>query len=301
MEIQSIFWLIGGDLRQHWLARHLAEEEQEVHCYGLDAQLLPKDQVNLHIESNLQSIGTKEAIILLPLPLQNKEGNLSAPFHPEPLPLEAVFAQLSTKQLLFGGQVKPPVQAMAKEYRLQLYDYFAREELAIANAVPTAEGCIQIAMERLPVTLQDARILLLGYGKVASATAQRLGSLGAKVTIAARSYPQLEQARADGFNTDRITELVGGLCCYDCVVNTVPAPILGEAELEDMNPACPIIDLASLPGGVDLVAAQKLERTVIPALSLPGKVAPATASRSILRSIYHMLEEFQEGKDSDSL
>lgn len=301
MKIQSSFWLIGGDLRQHWLARHLAEEGQEVHCYGLDPQLLPKDQDNLTIEPNLQTIPTEEAIILLPLPLQNKDGNLSAPFHPEPLSLEEVFASLNTKQLLFGGQVKPPVQAMAKEYRLQLYDYFAREELAIANAVPTAEGCIQIAMERLPVTLQDARILILGYGKVASATAQRLGALGAKLTIAARRFPQLEQARADGFNTDRISQLVGGLCCYDCIINTVPAPILGEAELEDMDPSCPVIDLASLPGGVDLMAAQRLERTVIPALSLPGKVAPATASLAILRSIYHMLEEFQEGKDSDSL
>ena len=29
-----------------------------------------------------------------------------------------------------------------------MLDYFAREELAVANAVPTAEGAVQLAMEQ---------------------------------------------------------------------------------------------------------------------------------------------------------
>ena len=32
------------------------------------------------------------------------------------------------------------VYTMVKERGLTIYDYFAREELAVANAVPTAEG-----------------------------------------------------------------------------------------------------------------------------------------------------------------
>ena len=75
------------------------------------------------------------------------------------------------------------------------------------------------------------------------------------------------------------------------VVNTVPAPVLGETELKDLRPDCLIIDLASKPGGVDRKAADRLGRQVIWALSLPGKVAPVTAGAAIKSTIYNMLQE----------
>lgn len=48
-------------------------------------------------------------------------------------------------------------------------DYLQREELAIANSVPTAEGAIQLAMEELPITISGARCLITGYGRVGQA------------------------------------------------------------------------------------------------------------------------------------
>ena len=52
-----------------------------------------------------------------------------------------------------------------------------------------------------------------------------------------------------------------------------------------------MIDLASAPGGVDHQAAEELGIRVIPALSLPGRVAPKTAGEIIKETIYHMMEE----------
>ena len=86
-------------------------------------------------------------------------------------------------------------------------------------------------------------------------------------------------------------QLEGWLCCYDLVVNTVPARILSEEDLEDLRPGCLVIDLASKPGGVDLEAAARLGVKVIWALSLPGKVAPVTAGKSIKITIYNILHE----------
>ena len=67
--------------------------------------------------------------------------------------------------------------------------------------------------------------------------------------------------------------------------------MLGRGELEAVKPDCLILDLASKPGGVDLGAAGELGLTVIWALSLPGKVAPATAGAAIKSTIYNMLRE----------
>ena len=193
--------------------------------------------------------------------------------------------------MLCGGRVDPVTAALAAERGLTVRDYFAREELAVANAVPTAEGAIQIAMEQLPITIHGARVLVVGFGRVSRALTQRLAALGAKVTVAARRYESLAWAQASGYGTEQTGQLAGWLCGYDLVVNTVPALVLGEAELADLKPDCLVLDLASKPGGVDLEAARRLGRTVIWALSLPGKVAPVTAGAAIKNTIYHMLHE----------
>lgn len=48
----------------------------------------------------------------------------------------------------------------------------------VANAVPTGEGAVQVAMEELPFTLHSARVLILGFGRVGKLTAHRMGALG---------------------------------------------------------------------------------------------------------------------------
>ena len=52
-----------------------------------------------------------------------------------------------------------------------------------------------------------------------------------------------------------------------------------------------VADLASKPGGVDFDAAARLGVKAFWALSLPGKVAPVTAGKSIKTTIYNILTE----------
>ena len=185
----------------------------------------------------------------------------------------------------------PDTRALAQARGLTIHDYFAREELAVANAVPTAEGAVQLAMEHLPITIHGSRVLVLGFGRVGRITAQRFAALGARVSVAARKYDQLAWAQAMGFDPQPLSHLAGWLCGYDLVVNTIPAPVLTRRELEDLKPDCLILDLASKPGGVDQTAAGELGLAVIWALALPGKVAPVTAGAAIQTAIYNMLQE----------
>ena len=160
-----------------------------------------------------------------------------------------------------------------------------------ANAVPTAEGALQLAMEHLPITIHGSRVLVLGFGRVGRLTAQRFQALGARVSAAARRYDQLSWAQAMGLGAEHLEQMGGWLCGYDLVVNTIPARILNRRELCELKPDCLILDLASKPGGVDLEAAGDLGLTVIWALSLPGKTAPVTAGKAIRDTIYNMLRE----------
>lgn len=278
------FWILGGDPRQAALAKAVAEDGHMVHTYALEQGVDPSLAAH-----DLTHLGDADCVVL-PLPVNQGE-LLNAPLSAQSLPLTQVLDALAPGQLVCAGMVSPALQAEADTRGLRLVDYFAREELAVANAVPSSEGAIQIAMEELPITLHGARVLVVGFGRLGKALAQQLHGLGAQVSVAARRCDHLAWAQVQGYGTERSDQLDRWLCGYDLVINTVPAPILGSKELADLKPGCLVIDLASKPGGVDFEAAGALGIKVIWALSLPGKVAPVTAGLAVRDTIYNILTE----------
>lgn len=282
------FWVLGGDRRQAALARALAEDGHTVHAFALKLpEALPP---TLSEETTLARCERADCIVL-PLPVSDGAGRLNAPLGEGEVPLDQLMAQLPPRPYLCGGRVDGETRRLAEVNGLTLRDYFAREELAVANAVPTAEGAVQLAMERLPITIHGARVLILGYGRVGQLTARRFSALGARVTVAARRCEALAWARAEGCAGESLDRLRGWLCGYDLVINTIPAPVLGREELADLKEGCLVLDLASRPGGVDRQAAAQLGIHPIHALGLPGKVAPVTAGLAIKTTIYLMLRE----------
>lgn len=120
------FWLLGGDLRQEKLAGLLRADGHRVHTYALG-------------ESDPDLAQAAEAdCVVLPLPVRGADGALNAPMGEGRYPLEEVFARLAPGPFLCGGMVDAQTQALAARHGLTVHDYFRREELAVANAVPTA-------------------------------------------------------------------------------------------------------------------------------------------------------------------
>jgi len=280
------FWVVGGDLRQAKLAQLLQNDGHSVHTYALEQAQIP----HLEPEFDLTRIQFADCVIL-PLPVTADGTHLNTPLSENRFLLSQFLDVLHPGQLLCAGRVDETFSAMAQERNLLLQDYFTREELAVANAVPTAEGAIQIAMEELPITLHGARTLVIGFGRLGKLLAHRLTALGAKVSVSARKWSDLAWAEAYGYGIEQTDYLDGWLCPYSLIINTVPAPVLNRLRLSELEPNCLVIDLASKPGGVDLDAAQQLGVKVIWALSLPGKVAPVTAGKAILNTIYNILRE----------
>lgn len=85
--------------------------------------------------------------------------------------------------------------------------------------------------------------------------------------------------------------LAGRLSAFQLIFNTVPAPVLGAAELSSLSTGCLVIDLASLPGGISADAKQPAGCRLLHALSLPGRVAPLSAARAIHDTVLTILQE----------
>ena len=280
-------WVAGGDPRQAALAALLADDGHSVHTYALERGAGTK------CEPSLDGADRADCVVL-PLPAAGADGKLNTPLSADSHELPEVLDALRPGQLVCAGMAGEGLKRMAEERDLVLRDYFAREELAVLNAIPTAEGAIQIAMEELPITLHDARVLVVGCGRLGKALAPRLRALGARVWVSARRYEQRAAAESMGLGSEGVDHLPDWLCSYDLVFNTVPARILGVEELAALKEGALVIDLASRPGGVDMDAAAALGVRVIWALSLPGKVAPVTSGRYIKDTIYHIMEESEQ-------
>ncbi|MDR0935696.1 MAG: dipicolinate synthase subunit DpsA [Oscillospiraceae bacterium] len=211
-----------------------------------------------------------------------------------PLPFEwddQIMRTLKPSQRIFAGRVRPLDIERAKAVNLHIRDYFAREELAVLNAVATVEGALEIAMRETAVTVWHSEVLVIGFGRLGKLLAHRLHAMGARVVVSARSYADKAWIAAYGYEAADSANLNTGLSAFDLIFNTVPADILGREQLAGINLNCLCIDLASKPGGIDINTASELGIRAIWALSLPGRVAPVTSSEIIKDTIYHMLDE----------
>ena len=218
--------------------------------------------------------------ILLPLPLEQAD-----------LPLAQLLGTAKPGALALGGKVTDSARTIARAAGVELVDYFARPELTVYNAIPTAEGCIGILLERRSRTLWGAAVLVLGFGPVGRALAVRLAALGARVTVAARRPVQRAMAEELGLRAVSLTDLAAA---FDTVVNTIPAPVLTTQVLAALPKGSLIVDLASKPGGTDFAAARRLGHTALHALSLPTVWAPETAGEALARTVQTILQEREE-------
>lgn len=218
--------------------------------------------------------------ILLPLPLDDEQAGLAQ-----------LLRAAKPDAIAFGGKISPKVRTMAAGAGILLLDYFARPELAVLNAIPTAEGTLALLFAHRSSTLWGAQILVLGFGRVAQPLASRLLALGAHVTIAARGAQQRAAARSIGCAAVELAALPQHLPRFATVINTVPAMVLPALHLAALPQGALVIDLASRPGGVDFAAAKAQGLQAIHALSLPAACAPESAGAFVAQTVLEMIAE----------
>jgi dipicolinate synthase subunit A len=157
------FCILGGDLRSIKLADLIAADGNCVHIFGYDAANF--DIAIKQSNTIAQAINDAE-IIIGPIPCSNDNENINAPFHNEKISINETFKFINKNQLFLAGRISDKISHLAQVYNIFTIDLLQREEMAILNAIPTAEGAIQIAMEELPITLHNSNVLLLGYGRL---------------------------------------------------------------------------------------------------------------------------------------
>lgn len=278
------FGIIGGDKRQLYCARSIADDGCSVLLSGFDKC----DNLMGLQNTDIETLARKSEAIILPLPVTSDGTYINTPLSDNKLKITESLTKLLADKPIFCGMKDRLIASSDLWSNLRIYDYGGREEFAVENAVPTSEGAIELAMHEYDGTINGARCLVAGYGRIGRVLSDMLYGLGAKVYVGARKQKDLAFIRAKGMNAVNIENLSGN---YDIIFNTVPHLIFDAHRLAKSAMGAIVIDLASLPGGVDFNAAKRLSIKAIHALSIPGKVAPKAAGIIIKNAVYNIIEE----------
>ena len=160
------------------------------------------------------------------------------------------------------------------------YDLLQQEGYLAKNAAITAHCALQLAAQRLPLTLEGCPVLVLGWGRIGKILAKLLHATGADVTVAVRKESQRAMLEALGYTAVPLPLEEYLLPQFRVIFNTVPAPVLSTAGLSYCRPNCVKLELASKDGmeGSDILIAR----------GLPGKMAPESSGKLIARTVMRL-------------
>lgn len=252
------FCIIGGDLRNFYLAKQLLSKGNNVSLFGFEN--IEKNNVN---ENNIESSN----VIVLPMPFTKDNKNLNLVYSDNKIPVNEFIEKLNEK-IIFSGNLETKYIEKLKRNNCKIIDIMKDEEFAILNAIPTAEATIEIMLKNSRKALQSCNCLVMGFGRIGKILSNKLKSLNANVTCIPMNGEEKAWAIAYGQN---IVNSNINLYEYDIIVNTIPKDILKE-KLRKVNKETLIIDVASKPYGIDRKIVEEEKLNFIEALALPREI-----------------------------
>lgn len=181
-----------------------------------------------------------------------------------------LITETNNDKTVIGGAFTDKWTQYLQMHEITYFDLMKEEKVAQKNAYITAEATVAEILKYSDYSICGQKIIVCGYGRCGKCVADLLAVMGAKVTVLARSAKARRAARCDGHEAVDFSYGPEEVYGAHTIVNTVPAQVIREPMIQEMHKDTVIIDIASRPGGVDLVATERQDIKVVAALGLPG-------------------------------
>lgn len=282
--------VVGGDARQLELIRKLSEWDANLVLIGFD-QLDHGFTGALKVEIEDAEFEEMDAL-LLPVSGTGLEGKVETIFSNKEIVLTSQHLKRTPKHCtIYSGISNDFLDQCVKDSNRKLVKLFERNDVAIYNSLPTAEGTLMMVIQNTDVTIHDSNVMVLGFGRTGMTVARIMSSLGAHVKVGARRSEHLARITEMGLEPFYMKDLGKEVQETDICINTIPAQVLNAKILSQMSISALIIDLASKPGGTDFRYADKRGIKALLAPGLPGIVAPKTAGQILAKVLQPLLIE----------
>ncbi|NUK29167.1 dipicolinic acid synthetase subunit A [Parageobacillus sp. VR-IP] len=280
--------IIGGDARQLEVIRKLVELDAKLSLVGFD-QLAHHFTGATKLQIDEVDFADLDAIIL-PVHGTTLEGKVNTVFSHEQIPFtEEMLVKTPKHCTVYSGISNSYLDNLMKKAGRKYVQLFERDDVAIYNSIPTAEGTIMIVIQHTDFTIHGSRVAVLGFGRIGMTVARTFAALGAKVKVGARRSEHLARITEMGLTPFHLNDLEKEVQDIDICINTIPHLIVTASVIAKMPAHTLIVDLASKPGGTDFRYAEKRGVKAILAPGLPGVVAPKTAGQIIANVLSQLL------------
>lgn len=185
------------------------------------------------------------------------------------------------EKLLVTGSLNEKIITKFNENKINYLDILEFEEFSILNAEATSEGAIKKALDMSNNTLNDLKILILGFGRIGKCLAHNLTGFTSNIYVEARKEKDIAFIKTMGYNEVDLSDLDNYLGEMDIIFNTIPSVILDKNRLDKLKKSVCIIDLASAPGGVDFEYSKNKGINTCWYLGVPSKDFPESAAKYI--------------------
>ncbi|ENH96538.1 dipicolinate synthase subunit A [Gracilibacillus halophilus YIM-C55.5] len=277
--------IIGGDARYLPLIHTLNKND------SVDLELIGFDQVEQsytgvkQLRINELRLETLDAVIL-PITGIDDQGIVETVFSKETIYLtKDWFDQLPKHCEVFTGIANQTLIQYTSASQLSLNKLMERDDVAIYNSIPTAEGAVMLAIQHTDITIHQSNVYVFGMGRVGETCATVFSGLGANVSVISTDEKDLARAFERGWTSYHLNDVHKYINQCDVLINTIPAHVVDISIIQEMQAHAIIIDLASKPGGIDFDYAKTRGIHAIHALGLPGLVAPKTAGEILAHCI----------------
>ncbi|WP_404328670.1 dipicolinic acid synthetase subunit A [Mesobacillus maritimus] len=281
--------IVGGDVRQIEVAKIFSKKGAKVSLVGFTQVV---DDSIEKIKCGIQEIDFSQVdAILVPVSGIDHEGKVEARYSDGEIALTKDHLENTPEHcVIYTGIKTPYLTNLMETTGRKVIPMFARDDMAILNSIPTAEGTLKVAIEHTDFMIHGSNVMVLGYGRVGKTIARLFDAVGAKVRVGARKEADLARIIEVGLTPFHLKNLAPVMENVDICINTIPHLILTADILDKMAQHTLIIDVASKPGGTDFEYAKEKGLKALLELGIPGKVAPKSAGAIIAKVLVELLE-----------
>jgi len=282
--------ILGGDKRYLPVIETLADNGAIVSLAGFVQ--LDINHPDIH-HLKMEDIDFKQMdAIVLPVSGTDQEGKVEAPYSDQTIYLsKQMINQTPEHCVIYTGISNTYLDEAVNEANRKIMRIFERDDIAVLNSIPTAEGALKLAIEESDRTVHSSNVMVLGFGRVGMTVSRTFSAIGANVSVCCRKPADFARAQEMALHPVPLQQLDETVKNQHIIINTIPKLVLDSEVLTKADRSSLIIDLASKPGGTDFDAAKNSGIKAIHALGLPGKTAPQTAGEIIASVLMELLSE----------
>lgn len=268
--------IYGGDDRTIHMVHELAIAGFQMIVVGFDS--IAFHHAHIKKEPLTEEVFNGVTAVILPVGGTDERGKVVASYSNEDMYFtEQHVKQLPQNTIIYTGIANSYLKGLFNAHCIPYVAIFQRDDIAILNSIPTAEGTLQKAIEMTDKTIHGSNTFIIGFGRIGKTLARLFKAVGAEVTVAGKKGAQQARIIEMGCTFVLATDLQQYIQHADICINTVPAMVLTPNIIDQMQKNIRVIDVASSPGGMDFLYAKQSGIRYEHLLGIPGKTAPITA------------------------